>query len=148
MESEFHNMRREMDELRNVVKDRVVDNLDEIIQRMDSPFTTEVLNHPLRPKFHLPQVELFDGSRDPLDHIESFKTLILLQMTPNEVMCRAFPTTLKGAQPGCSLPSYPLVLLPTSSNLARALFDTSLEDNDKRSQRDIFSTSTKQWQNR
>ena len=32
-----------------------------------------------------------------MDHIESFKTLILLQMTPDEVMCRAFLTTLKGA---------------------------------------------------
>ena len=64
---------------------------------MDSPFTTEVLNRPLPPKFHLPQLESYDGSRDPLDHIESFKTLMLLQMTPNEVMCRAFLTTLKGA---------------------------------------------------
>jgi len=31
-----------------------------------------------------------------LDHIESFKTLMLLQMTLDKVMCRAFPTTLKG----------------------------------------------------
>ena len=64
---------------------------------MDSPFTTEVLNRPLPQKFRLPQLKSFDGSRDPLDHIESFKTLMLLQMTPDEVMCRAFPTTLKGA---------------------------------------------------
>ena len=78
MESKLRNMRREVDELRNAVKDRVVDYLDEIIRRTDSPFTTKVLNHPLPPKFHLPQLELFDGSRDPLDHIESFKTLMLL----------------------------------------------------------------------
>ena len=64
---------------------------------MDSPFTTEVLNYPLPRKFRLPQLESYDGSKDPLDHIESFKTLILLQMTLDEVMCRAFPTTLKGA---------------------------------------------------
>ena len=64
---------------------------------MDSPFTTEVLNSPLPPKFRLPQLESYDGSKDPLDHIESFKTLILLQMTPDEVMCKAFLTTLKGA---------------------------------------------------
>ena len=32
-----------------------------------------------------------------MDHIESFKTLMLLQMTLGKVMCRAFPTTLKGA---------------------------------------------------
>ena len=68
-----------------------------MIRRTDSPFIIEVLNRPLPPKFHLPQLESYDGSKDPLDHIESFKTLILLQMIPDEVMCRAFPTTLKGA---------------------------------------------------
>ena len=79
------------------MKDKGWENLDEMIRRMDTPFTTEVLNHPLPLKFRLPQLESYDGSKDPLDHIESFKTLILLQMTPNEVMCRAFPTTLKEA---------------------------------------------------
>ena len=96
MENELRNMRREMDKLRNVVKDRAIENLNGMIRKTDSPFTTEVLNHPLPPKFRLTQLESFDDSRDPLDHIETFKTLMLLQMTPNEVMCRAFRTTLKG----------------------------------------------------
>ena len=54
MESKLRNIRREMDELRNAVKDRAVENLDRMIRRTDSPFTTEVLNCPLLPKFHLP----------------------------------------------------------------------------------------------
>ena len=54
-----------------------------MIRRTDSPFTIEVLNCPLPSKFCLPQLESYDGSKDPLDHIESFKTLMLLQMTPN-----------------------------------------------------------------
>lgn len=44
----------------------------------------------------MPQVETYDGSRDPFDHLESFKTLVNLQKVPNKIMCRAFPTTLKG----------------------------------------------------
>lgn len=88
MESEPHNIGKEMVELRNEVKDKAVENLDGMIYRTDSPFTTEVLNHPLPPKFHLPQLESFDDSRDPLDNIESYKTLLFLQMTPDEVMCR------------------------------------------------------------
>ena len=84
-----------MDELRSVMKDKGGENLDGMIQRTDSPFTTKVLNHSLPPKFRLPQLESYDGSKDSLDHIESFKTLMLLQMTPDKVMCRAFPTTLK-----------------------------------------------------
>ena len=91
------NMRKEMDELKSSIKDKGGENLDGMIRRTNSPFTTEVLNHPLPPKFHLLQLESYDGSKDPLDHIKSFKTLMLLQMTPGKVMCRAFPTTLKKA---------------------------------------------------
>jgi len=43
----------------------------------------------------MPQVENYDGSKDPLDHLESFKTLMHLQRVPNKIMYRAFPTTLK-----------------------------------------------------
>ena len=97
MENELCNMRKEMDELKSDMKDKGEENLNGMIRRTDSPFTTEVLNRPLPSKFRLPQLESYDGSKDPLDHTESFKTLMLLQMTPNEVMCRAFPKTLKGA---------------------------------------------------
>ena len=85
-----------MDELKSAMKDKGKENLDRMIQRTDSPFTTKVLNHPLLPKFCLPQLKLYVGSKDPLDHIESFKMLMLLQMTLDEVMCKAFLTT-KGA---------------------------------------------------
>ena len=86
-----------MDELKSAMKDKGGENLDGVIHRMDSPFTNEVLNRPLTPKFCLPQLESYDDSKDPLDHIESFKMLMLLQMTLDVVMCRAFLTTLKGA---------------------------------------------------
>ena len=86
-----------MDKLKSAMKDKDGENLDGMIRRTDSPFTNEVLNCPLPPKFHLPQLESYDGSKNLLDHIESFKTLMLLQMTPDEVMCETFPTTLKRA---------------------------------------------------
>ena len=41
-------------------------------------------------------MENYNGNKDPLDHLESFKTLMHLQGIPNEIMCRAFLTTLKG----------------------------------------------------
>ena len=43
-----------MGELKNAVKDRVVESLDKMIRRTDSPFTTKVLNRPFPPKFPLP----------------------------------------------------------------------------------------------
>ena len=41
-------------------------------------------------------MESYDESKDPLDHLESFKTLMHLQGVADEIMCKAFPTTLKG----------------------------------------------------
>ena len=85
-----------MDELKSAIKDKGEEKLDGKIRRTNSPFTTKVLNRPLPQKLCFPQLESYDSSKDPLDHIELFKTLMLLQMTLDEVMCKAFPTTLKG----------------------------------------------------
>ena len=139
-------MRREMDELRNAVKEKAVDNLDGIIQRMNWPFTTKVLNHPFPLKFCLPQLESFDGSRVPLDHIKSFKTLMPLQMISNEVMCKVFPTTLKGAA-RVWFAKLPSGTIANFEQLSKGFFVTSLKDSDIRSQLGIFSTSAKQREN-
>ena len=48
-------------------------------------------------KFRLPQLEPFDGLKDPLDQLNTFKTTLGLQQPPDEILCHSFPTTLKGA---------------------------------------------------
>jgi len=88
---------RELDEVKNAMKGKMAMNLDGILKRTDSPFTANVLECPLPPKFRLPQLEFYDGTKDPLDHIRAFKTILNLQQTPNKVICRSFPTTLRGA---------------------------------------------------
>ena len=44
----------------------------------------------------MPQIKSYDGVKDLLDHLETFKTLMHLQGVPDKIMCKAFPTTLKG----------------------------------------------------
>nr|XP_023892644.1 uncharacterized protein LOC112004641 [Quercus suber] len=68
-----------------------------MVRATDSPFTTAVLDCPVPSKFRLPQLEPFDGLKDPQDHLNTFKTTLGLQQTPDEILCRSFPTTLKGA---------------------------------------------------
>ena len=63
---------------------------------MDSPFIAQVTSFPLPAKFWMPQVETYDDSRDSLYHLESFKTLMHLQGVIDEIIYRAFLTTLKG----------------------------------------------------
>ena len=84
-------MKEQMEVMINALKGRVSSNLDDLVNRTDSPFTAAVNSFPL------PHIDSYDGVKDPLDHLETFKTLMHLQGVADEIMCRAFPTTLKGA---------------------------------------------------
>ena len=85
-----------MDELRNVIKEKTDWSLDRMVRATDSPFTTTVLECPVPLKFWLPQLEPFDGLKNPQDHLNTFKMTLDLQQPLVEILCRSFPTTLKG----------------------------------------------------
>jgi hypothetical protein len=89
-------MKVQLGEMKDEFKGRATRNLDTLVHRIDSPFTEAIISFPLPSKFRMPSLENFDGTKDPLDHLESFKTMMCLQRVPDEIMCRAFPTTLKG----------------------------------------------------
>ena len=72
------NMRKELNEVNNIMKGKTAMNLDGMIKRTDSPFTASVLECLLPPKFHLPKLEVYDGINDPLDHKGAFKTILSL----------------------------------------------------------------------
>ena len=83
MEEMKENMRRS-----NPIKD--------LVHRTNSSFKASINGHPLSSKFKLPSLDSYDGTRDLFDHIATFKTTMHLQGVLDEIMCRAFPTTLKG----------------------------------------------------
>ena len=76
--AEMQAMKEQMDVMMNTLKGRVSSNLDDLVHRIDLPFTASVNSFPFPPKFRMPQVENYDGNKDPLDHLESFKTLMHL----------------------------------------------------------------------
>ena len=69
-------MRKEMDELRSSIKGKTDQSLDRIVRKTDSPFTVAVQECPVPSKFRLPQLEPFEGLKDPLDHLNTFKTTL------------------------------------------------------------------------
>ena len=93
---EIEMMKERMDFMMNTFRGRVLSDLNELVHWTDLPFTVPVTSFPLPSKFRMPQVETYDGLKDPLDHLESFKILMHLQGVMDEIMCRAFPTMLKG----------------------------------------------------
>ena len=90
-------MRKETDKLRKAIKRQIDRSLDRMVRMTNSPFTMVVLECPMPSKFWLPQLEPFNQLKDPLDHLNTFKMTLGLQRPPNEILCRSFPTTLKGA---------------------------------------------------
>ena len=86
-----------MNELRNALKEKTDRSVDKMVRATDSPFTTAVLECPVPSKLHLPQLEPFDGLKDPQDHLNTFRTTLGLQQPPDEILCCSFPTTLKAA---------------------------------------------------
>ena len=95
--AEMQAMKEQMEVMMNALKGRVSSDLDDLVNRTDSPFTASINCFPLPHKFRMPHIDSYNGVKDPLDHLETFKTLMHLQGVADEIMCRAFPTMLKDA---------------------------------------------------
>ena len=48
----------------NALKGRVSSNLDDLVNRTDSPFTAFINSFPLPHKFHMPQIDSYDRVKD------------------------------------------------------------------------------------
>ena len=77
--AEMQAMKEQMKVMINAFKGRVSSDLNDLVNRTDSLFTISVNSFPLPQKFRMPQIESYNGVKDPLDHLETFKTLMHLQ---------------------------------------------------------------------
>uniref|UniRef100_A0A2N9HF13 Integrase catalytic domain-containing protein n=1 Tax=Fagus sylvatica TaxID=28930 RepID=A0A2N9HF13_FAGSY len=97
LEKELREMRKQMGDMKNSLRAKAARNLDNLVHRADSPFIPSIADFPLPSRFKVPLLENFDGTKDPFDYLEAFKTVMQLQAVPEEVMCRAFPLGLRGS---------------------------------------------------
>ena len=76
--AEMQAMKEKIEVIMNALKGRVSSDLDDLVNRTDSPFTIPVNSCPLPQKSRMPEIESYDGVKDPLDHLKTFKTLMHL----------------------------------------------------------------------
>ena len=66
--------------MKEAVKGRAPVSMDALVQQTESPFTAGVLYFPLLMKFKMPQIEAFDGTKDPVNHLNTYKTQMELHV--------------------------------------------------------------------
>ncbi|XP_022888964.1 uncharacterized protein LOC111404383 [Olea europaea var. sylvestris] len=60
----------------------------------NTPFTPEILTYSLPDRFKYPRIKEYDGTTDPINHLNVYTDVMNLQVAPDQVMCKAFPQTL------------------------------------------------------
>ena len=83
--------------MKEAVKGQALVSMDALVQQTESPFTVGVLHFSLPIKFKMSQIEAFDGTKDPVDHLNTYKNQMELHGYQDLVRCRAFAITLKGS---------------------------------------------------
>ena len=82
--------------MKEAVKGRAPVYMDVLVQQTESLFMVGVLHFPLPIKFRMSQIEAFDRTKDPIDHLNTHKNQMELHRYQDPVRCRAFSITLKG----------------------------------------------------
>ncbi|KAK6117276.1 hypothetical protein DH2020_048987 [Rehmannia glutinosa] len=61
----------------------------------ESPFVEGIMREEIPPSFKMPQMENYDGTSDPRDHLENFQAHMMLHGETDAIKCRAFSATLR-----------------------------------------------------
>ena len=64
-------MKKAMEEMKG--SKRKANHVDDLVHKTNYLFITSITSHPLPSKFKMPTLESYDGTRDPCDHITTFK---------------------------------------------------------------------------
>ena len=77
-EQRFQDIQQELSHMKEAVKVRALVSMDALVQQTESPFTADVLHFPLPAKFRMLQIEAFDGMKDPIVHLNTYKNQMKL----------------------------------------------------------------------
>lgn len=65
--------------------------VDQLFVSIDLLYRAGVMAVPIPPEFKVSQVEVYDKSKDPLEHLKMFKAHMILYDFLREIACQDFP---------------------------------------------------------
>lgn len=80
-------------------------SVQNLLSQMDLPYIERITVSPLPPKFKMPQMDMYEGSKDLIDHLENFQAHITLHDFAGEIACQVSLWPWKGQQGDGSGPS-------------------------------------------
>ncbi|GKV03520.1 hypothetical protein SLEP1_g15809 [Rubroshorea leprosula] len=88
---------RRLDSLKKlVVEQRGVPPSHPAADSVPHPLNTSIIVEPYPAGFRIPQLETYDGTKDPDDHLHAFYFCMQVQNASDALMCKIFPSTLRG----------------------------------------------------
>lgn len=63
---DMQEIKAKTDEVMGALKGRAMTPVDDLVHRMDSPFSVNIITYPFLTKFRLPQLDTFDMKKAPL----------------------------------------------------------------------------------
>ncbi|GKV01654.1 hypothetical protein SLEP1_g14191 [Rubroshorea leprosula] len=87
---------RRLDSLEKlVVKQRGIPPPHPAADSVPHPLNTNIILEPYPAGFRIPQLETYDGTKDPDDHLHAFYSCMQAQNASDALMCKIFPSTLR-----------------------------------------------------
>lgn len=115
----YQNLHHLVDKYKEMVKKiGTPSSLNTLLSGTDLPYSTEIMAVPLPSKFKVPQIKLYNGSRDPVKHLKTLKAHMTLYEFSGEIACQAFPLTSRRMARGW-FGALQLGLIETFEELAR-----------------------------
>ncbi|GKV47270.1 hypothetical protein SLEP1_g54184 [Rubroshorea leprosula] len=88
---------RRLDSLEKlVVEQRGIPPSHPAADSVPHPLNTNIILEPYSAGFRIPQLETYDGTKDPDDHLHAFYSCMQAQNASDALMCKIFPSTLRG----------------------------------------------------
>lgn len=97
MNAKLEKVLAELGRMKQKVDKPPLSTLENMMHRIESPFTGEVLETKLLAKFRMPVIDKYTGTRNLLDHLEGYRSKMDLLDTHDAIKCKTFPTTLGGS---------------------------------------------------